>query len=114
MELKEFIKSTIRDITESVSELQNEDTTGAKINPRGVSGVDKIFINTAAGGTHVSLINIEFNVSLTEGEKTDIKSGIGVFFGGVGVGLNAKNGNDSTSYTSIKFSIPLMLPEKLR
>lgn len=111
MELKDFIKATLKDITESVKELQEEDSTGAKFNPRGVNSESKVTIKNGSGQTSISLVNVEFNVCLTESEQSETKSGIAVFFASISGGVSHKMGDNATSYNSIQFSIPLVLPE---
>lgn len=110
MELKEFVKSTIENIKDAVAELQANNETSARINPIGIKGVDHILIPSGSGLENLMVINVEFNVCLEETDTEGGKKSIGVFFKEIGIGVDKKIENNTTSYTSVKFSIPMTLP----
>jgi hypothetical protein len=53
---------------------------------------------------------IDFDISLTETQGGEAKGGIGVFFGSVGLGAQAKSEAGSSAMNRVKFSVPIMLP----
>lgn len=112
MELEEFVKSTIENITNAVAKLQEQNTTSGRVNPIGIKGGDHIMIPSGSGLEGVRVVNVEFNVCLEEIEKAGNKKSIGVIFKEFGVGMDKKIENNTMSYTSVKFSIPITLPIK--
>ena len=111
MELKDFIKTAITDITEAVSELQEELKNGTIVNPSipnpipnaTVKAPDNVNINKR-------ISNVDFDVALTVADTGTIESG-----GKVGIQIfSAKIGGESISHTEnvsrITFSIPIVLP----
>lgn len=109
MDLKDFIKTAITDITEAVSELQSELDNGAIVNP---TLADKVFDDnsvTINGELH-PIEHLAFDVAVTVTETTGIdgsaKVGISIF--------GAKVGTDSCATTEnvsrLSFSVPIVLP----
>lgn len=108
MELKEFIKAAITDITEAVSELQESINNGAIINPTLPRRVNDKCIEI---NNKVRVIeNLNFDVAVTASESTGVeggaKAGISIFGAKIGAGPNAKMENVSR----LTFSIPIVLP----
>lgn len=108
MELKEFIKTAITDITEAVSELQEELKNGAILNPTLPQGEH---------GTHLLVNNeirmmerLNFDIAVTATEATELngnaKAGISVF----GAKVEAENAEKMENVSRLTFSIPLLLP----
>lgn len=109
MELKDFIKAAITDITEAVSDLQGELKNGAVVSP---SMPAPISLKTLKqDGKNRLISNVDFDVALTIGNVDTIE-------GHAGLGLlqvfSAKvdGGNESkTEHISrIRFSIPVIYP----
>lgn len=108
MELKEFIKAAITDITEAVSELQEGLDNGAIINPTLPCGTSS---KSVLVDNKVRVIErLNFDVAVTASEATEIeggaKAGISIFGAKVGTETNAKTENVSR----LTFSIPVVLP----
>lgn len=108
MELKEFIKTAIVNITEAVSDLQKDLDNGTVINPTLLQGDygKSIVINN-----EVRVIErLNFDVAVTASESSGLeggaKAGISIFGAKVGAETNAKTENISR----LTFSIPLVLP----
>lgn len=113
MELKDFIKAAITDITDAVSELQNELTNGAIINPP----LQRDYTNrtiTAIGQGIRPIEQLSFDVAVTIGETSGVdghaKAGISIFGAKVGATTSAKMENASR----ISFSIPVVLPSPIK
>ena len=113
MELKDFIKAAITDITDAVSELQNELTNGAIINPPLERGDLLKTIETTDGALR-PIEQLNFDVAVTVGETSGVdghaKAGISIFGAKVGATTSAKMENASR----ISFSIPVVLPSPIK
>lgn len=109
MDLREFIKTTLIQITDGVLEAQKAVAEkGTNINPVNFGfqkdGQWHNYFDSAMPQ------EIHFDVALTESDSAGAEGGIGVFLGGVGIGSKAKTGTQSSSQTRIQFSVPLILP----
>lgn len=108
MELKEFIKAAITDITEAVSELQEELKNGTVINPTlARAGSDK----TLLVENEVRIIErLDFDIAVTASEDSGIsgnaKAGIRVF----GAKMGAETKEKTENVSRLTFSIPVILP----
>lgn len=108
MELSDFISSTITQIVDGVVDAQEKTkNTGCMINPDNIKVSDRGVYSHNNG--YVGLI--DFEVGLTEGDKSEGKAGIGVFLGSIGIGANTKMDTNTVSMTSVRFSIPIVLPK---
>ena len=109
MELKDFIKSTITQIKESVEELNEEFEEGiAIVNPLYAKSLNRSMI----GRTGANVTDIDFDLSLSVTE-TDGKEGkIGIMSSIIGMGASSKSDNQNISTNRIQFTIPVMLPYK--
>ena len=108
MELKEFIKTAITDITEAVSELQSELNNGAIVNPTLPS---PIALKTLAVDDEIRPIEqLAFDVAVTATEASGIdgsaKAGISIFGAKIGTESSAKTENVSR----LTFSVPIVFP----
>lgn len=107
MELKEFIKTALSDITGAVSELQAELKNGAVINPTlpyPVSMRTVKALDDSEGNRVVS--DISFDIAVTIADSKGANAGLSVFSIGIGGKMNSKEQNVSR----ISFSIPVALP----
>lgn len=113
MELKEFIKTAITDITEAVSELQNELKNGAIVSPSMPTYVvNKMLKDPRNDRVNRLISNIDFDVAITVGDADKIeakgKAGIQIF--------TARMGGESESHVEnvsrLTFSIPVALPSE--
>lgn len=108
MELKEFIKTAITDITEAVSELQEELQNGTVVNPtlpKGENGKTLVIDNEVR-----LLERLNFDVAVTATEASSIdggaKAGISIFGAKMDGGASSRTENVSR----LTFSIPLVYP----
>lgn len=108
MELKEFIKTAITDITEAVSELQEELKNGTIVNPsltQGEHGKSLVVDNEVR-----MMERLNFDIAVTVTEATELngnaKAGISVF----GAKVGAENKERTENVSRLTFSLPLLLP----
>lgn len=108
MELKEFIKTAITDITEAISELQSELDNGAVINPSISRGEHGKAVLIDQGIAPIEHLNFDVAVTATEASNIDgnAKVGISIFGAKVGTESNAKTENVSR----LTFSVPIVFP----
>ena len=108
MELKEFIKAAITDITGAISDLQNNLDNGTVINPTLLKGEPDKAVSIDNDVRMIERLN--FDVAVTASETSGIdgsaKAGISIFGAKVGTATSAKTENVSR----LTFSIPLVFP----
>ncbi|MDY6302389.1 MAG: hypothetical protein SPL96_10920 [Bacteroidales bacterium] len=111
MELKEFIKTAITDITDAVSELQSELKNGAIVSPSLPHAISNgTVLNPENDKVNRPISKIDFDVAITVGDSDSVeagaKAGIQIF--------SAKLGSETKTHTEnvsrMTFSIPLVLP----
>lgn len=110
MELKEFIKTAITDITEAVSELQSELNNGAIVNP---TLPNPIALKTLTVDDKIRPIEqLAFDVAVTATEVSGIdgsaKAGISIFGARIGTESSAKTENVSR----LTFSVPIVFRQR--
>lgn len=108
MELKEFIKTAITDITEAVSELQEELKNGTIVNP---SLTQVEHGKSMVVDDEVRMMErLNFDIAVTATEATELngnaKAGISVF----GAKVGAENKERTENVSRLTFSLPLVLP----
>ena len=108
MELKEFIKTAISDITGAISELQDELANGAIVNP---TLPNPIANTTMVVNDEIRPIErLQFDVAVTASESSQIdgnaKAGISVFGAKIGTATSA----NEQSASRLTFSIPILYP----
>jgi hypothetical protein len=110
MELKDFIKETLTQITLGVKEAQElTKDHGVIINPDKVgtgSKGDKYLRND--GWRFVQ--DIEINVAVTVNEREGSKGGIGVVAGLFSAGGSISEDQENSTVSTIKFVVPVALP----
>lgn len=108
MELKQFIKAAITDISEAISELQEELDNGAIINPQEETGNLNEHIEINDKFSRIERLN--FDVAVTASESTGAsggaKAGISVF----GAKINGETSAKSEHASRLTFSIPVVFP----
>jgi len=109
MELKEFIKSTLIEITKGVVDAQDAlKETGCLINPPSItqSGENmKIgFVNQ-----YRNIQKIKMNIAVTVVENSGTKANIGVY-SVLKAGVNSENLISNEKVSTIEFEIPIALP----
>ena len=108
MELKEFIEETLLQIIGGVKSAQEKaKDTGALINPADAKSSDP----KVHRKYQEYIGSVDFEVALTNAEEKEGKKGIGVWFGGIGLGGQQKTDMQNMSVTNIRFSIPIILPQ---
>lgn len=112
MKLKDFLKDTLVQIVDGVTEAENElRHKGASANP-----VGGYFDQSAVGDRQWSFADgitetVEFDVALTNSEKDGTSQGIGVLLGGITLGAKGHTEETISSVTRIKFKVPILLPK---
>lgn len=106
MELKEFVKETLIQITDAIVEAQEVcRAKGAIVNPVMAGNKD-----TAMTVSNNSATIVKFHVGLCENKDSSDKRGIGVFLANLGVGYSGNDSRSNSAITTIDFSIPIKLP----
>lgn len=110
MELKEFIKAAITDITDAISELQGELENGAVVSPSVPHSVEG---KTVCQGDYNRLISdIDFDVAITVGSTDSIggkaKAGIQI----ISAKMSGNTESRMENVSRMSFSIPVIYPTK--
>lgn len=118
MELKEFIKEVVSDVTNAIKECQEELNNGAIISPTNHRAEEKV--KSIYGYSKISYIDFEVAVTAVTSIGSNGETQKGVEVGGSFLGINVggkfgggatnedKRVNENTS--KIRFSIPLAYP----
>lgn len=110
MELKEFIKTTLTQISQGITEAKDElEGKDMIVNPAGLASNSngEKYLRTD-GWRYVQ--EIEINVGVTAIEKEGEKAGIGIVTGILSGGAQASSDNSNQTVSTIKFNIPVALP----
>lgn len=109
MELKEFIKAAITDITDAISELQNELGNNAVVSPPMPSPIALKTLQQEGKNRLIS--DIDFNVAITVGSVDSMEGNAGAGILQVfSAKVNAGNESRSEKVSRISFSIPVIYP----
>lgn len=111
MELKEFIKTALTDITNAVSELQGELQNGAIVSPSMPNSVSNVTVKDPQNDKINRLISkIDFDVAITVGntDNTEVGGKVGIQIFSAKLGGNNENHTENVS--RMTFSIPVVLP----
>lgn len=112
MELMEFISTVFVEIFEDIVEAR----TATQKHGGLIGAVNKKYeyqsdqLKSDDVGVTVSTVDFEVVLAEAQSQMENKRRGIGVFLSKVGVGAENEKGGNSASQTSIKFSIPLVLP----
>lgn len=110
MELQEFIKNTLVQITNGVIDAQNElKDTGCLINPKGLTIDGNVVENSNAKNKSRSIEKIKMNVVLEINESEGASKGIGVAKV-LNAGINTEKASSNSQVTSVEFEIPIAFP----
>lgn len=110
MELKDFVKETLLQITQGVKEAQEATFEyGAVINP-GTYASGENYNHAVIKNKKYPIQDVEFEVALTATTGEGNKSGIGVAFGAFAIGGNKSTEEKNISVTNIKFTVPAVFP----
>jgi len=119
MNLKEFIKETITEISSAITECNDElSDNGTIVNPRNVYGANRSFEKIYGymsdekekGKLRRPVHLVNFDVAVTATDKTGKKGGIGIAVGSIGLGAQGKSEAENVSFSKLTFSIPVALP----
>jgi len=108
MELRDFISQALQDIANGIVDAQGKTPDGATVNPADTRGTDA----KAHGLNGNPVQNVEFDVALTLLRGSETKGGIGVFAGAINLGSSGKSETANTSYSRVKFSIPMVFTQQ--
>lgn len=110
MDLKDFVKGVILDVTNAVKECQDEVKNGAIISPTNSKAPEKL--RAEYGDLKISYI--DFEVAVTAGTSTDINGEIGggikVLSSFIGAKASGDNKETNENVSKVKFSIPVVYP----
>ena len=109
MELKEFIKTALTDITNAVSELQGELTNGAIVSPSLPENGEKTIV---IDNKNVILTQVAFDVAITAGGTDTIKGGAKGGLHVFSVKVDGSNEEHTENVSHVSFSIPIVLPQQ--
>ena len=120
MDLKDFIKETIKDISVAISEANEElAEIGTIVNPKDVSTVNSqtreniygyMLKQVEQGDLRRPVHLLHFDVAVSSAIKKDGKEGIGVKVVGISVGKDTSQGAENNTSSRLQFSIPIALP----
>ncbi len=118
MDLKDFIKETIKDISEAIAESNSElSSFGTIVNPKDVHPTEKkedlygFLLKKNENADYrrpVHLVNFDIAVSSTK--KKDGKEGIGVKVVGISLGKDGGHADENNMSSRLQFAIPVALP----
>ncbi len=106
--MKEFIKTALTDITDAVSELQEELTNGAIVSPSLPNAIDKTI---EIDSKNVILTQVAFDVAITAGGTGTIKGGAKGGLHVFSVKVDGSNEEHTENVSHVSFSIPIVLPQ---
>lgn len=110
MELRDFIKTTLTEISLGIKEAQEETKDlGVIINPSGLAVGNQGDKYLKHGGWRY-VQDIEINVAITISEIDGAKAGLGIVTGIFSGGASSSTENNNSSMSTIKFKIPVALP----
>lgn len=108
MELKEFIKSTLIQVSQGVEEAKEE---------LGAESVSVTIVNPEPKGSRIYTVEgdagpkrieeIEFDIAVIVEQKSEGKAGIGVLASIVNAGLSKSTGDTNSETHRIKFKVPI-------
>lgn len=108
MELKDFIKTAITDITDAISELQSDLNNGSIVSPSMPYAISTKTLRV--DGANMLISAIDFDVALTIGNTDTIsgkaKAGIQIF----SAKLSGDNQSHSENVSRLTFSVPVVYP----
>ena len=114
MKLKDFVAETLKEIIDGVIDAQShyEDKGGKIASGISYAGATANAVGVWNTDTHAPAQVVEFDVAVTATEGTETKGGIGVFVGAIGLGSHGKSESSNSSVSRIKFSVPILLPDR--
>lgn len=108
VELKDFIKTVLSDITGAVSEMQNECTNGAVISPGIAKDMASAYIYN--GRDYSPVLNVDFEMSIYGEMAKEENKGLGVAIKVFIAGTASKGVETESNTSKVRFSVPISLP----
>lgn len=116
MDIQTFVSETLRQIITGIHSAQKEvaqGSTGAKINPRGVTALEKDLQGQRQPhdiDTKLPLHQVKFDIAVTVSGSTEGKIGGGLLVAGLGIGGQKTNTAESSYVSRINFTVPVVWP----
>lgn len=111
MDLKEYVKSTISQLSEAVEELNDELGDKTVVNPIRPEARGNNFIESRKSGSRmITDVCFELSTSIIDNKENGAK--VGIFSSIVGLGANTVSGSNNSAISKVTFSIPVLLPTK--
>ncbi|BCS52958.1 hypothetical protein [Geobacter sp. SVR] len=118
MDLKDFIKEAIKDISEAIAETNSELLgVGTIVNPKDVVPSSKneevygFLLKEQENQDYRRPVHlVKFDVAVSSATKKDGKEGIGVTVVGIKLGKDGTQADESSMSSRLQFSIPVALP----
>lgn len=108
MDLKDFIKQTLIEITNGVKEAQEEiKDSGAYINPEGFHSGENL--RSGYGGEYRHVQKVKMSVGVNVVENSEMKGGAGII-SVLSLGVSGKVSDVNSVTNRIEFEIPISLP----
>jgi len=118
MELKDFVKETLLEISSGVAEAQKEQQS-TLINPRvksQESTSSKLYIAEDGAGRGVRggriLDYVEFDIAVTVDKNTETSGKISVLFGAINLNSGGASENKDSSTSRVRFKVPISFSTK--
>ena len=113
MELKQFIKETLVEISQGVNEAHEElKGSGTVINPSYVKNEsEKVFLYTEGLVKHPLIQFIDFDVAVTASEESGNTGKAGVSIVGINLGTQRTKDASTSGVSRIKFQVPILLKQ---
>ena len=117
MKISEFIKETLTQIIQGVSDTNEKfETKGAYVASKDVSGGN--VIHRKEGSVLKNVVMVDFDIAVTVSQKNEknkgIKADLKVASFGVSADFGGDNSTEKQEISRVKFSLPLVLNDDLK
>lgn len=110
MDIKEFTKETITQIVSAVREANEQINDFGALIPTDYFQGSKAITSFKDGEKNI--IDIEFDVAVSAVESANVGGGAGIKVAAFNIGLGTNSQNENSTLSRVKFTLPLVLPEK--
>ena len=113
MNIQEFLKETLVQISKGIEEAQNELTdSGGRVNPALSTGQSTLQNKGGLVTKQGNLVyDVNFDIAISVSDETDTKAGAGIFVASIGVGVQTADSYSSSKVSRIQFKVPISYPE---
>jgi hypothetical protein len=117
MDLETFISQTLKQIIAGIrlaQEYASQSKTGAAINPRGITALQKDNEGRKQPhemSTKLPVHQVEFDIAVTVAQSSEGKAGGGLRVAGLGIGGQKVTMAECSSVSRVKFTVPLIWPD---